>query len=213
MSLASTSLSIIAGIGSVAAFLSLCAYIFLAVRGRSTMLFAVTRGSDLLSWWQKIFLGLAIAGFLVCMYRGAETLLWWVPGDSAEADGSGLLGSSRSVLALLFALTGGLFLAWVISSVAYYRVYFRIYGERSVGLKRILEATRSVAKFENLAKLKDEYTEQLSVLNAEAYGPDAPQSQNADLLPAARRAEIFKELVACVEEIEADATKSEASRS
>jgi len=177
------------------------------------MLFAVTRGSDLLSWWQKVFLGLAIAGFLVCMYKGAETLLWWVPGNSAQADGSEFLKSYRSVLALLFALTGGLFLAGVISSVAYYRVYFRIYGERSVGLKRILEASRSMAKYESLAKLKDEYTAHLLVLNAEAYGPDAPQLQNADLLPAARRAEIYKELITCVEEIEEDAAKSEASRS
>jgi len=177
------------------------------------MLFAVTRGSDLLSWWQKVFLALAIAGFLVCMYKGAETLLWWVPGDLSQANGREFLKSYRSVLALLFTLTGGLFLAAVISSVAYYRVYFRIYGERSVGLKRILEASRSVAKYESLAKLKNEYTEQLSVLNTEAYGPDAPQSQNADLLPAARRAEIYKELITCVEEIEADATKAEASRS
>jgi hypothetical protein len=213
MKLATTILLIIAGIGSAAAFLSLCAYIFLAVRGKSTTLFLATRGSELLSWRQKVFLILAAAGFLVCMYKGAEALLWWIPGNPGPVGEESYFDSYRSVLALFFAITGGLFLAWVINSVAYFRVYFRIYGEKSVELKRILEASRSAGKLERLANLREEYKEKLAALNAEAYGPDETRSQDADLSPAARRATIFEELIACVAEIEADATKSEASRS
>jgi hypothetical protein len=211
MQLATTILLIIAGIGSAAAFLSLCAYIFLAVRGKSTTLFLATRGSELLSWRQKVFLILAAAGFLVCMYKGAEALLWWIPGNPGPVGEESYFESYRSLLALFFAITGGLFLAWVINSVAYFRVYFRIYGEKSVELKRILEASRSAGKLERLANLREEYKEKLAALNAEAYGPDETRSQDADLSPAARRATIFEELIACVAELEAEAKSPEVS--
>jgi len=143
--------------------------------------------------------------------RLAEALLWWIPGNPGPVGEESYFDSYRSVLALFFAITGGLFLAWVINSVAYFRVYFRIYGERSVELKRILEASRSAGKLERLTNLREEYKEKLAALNAEAYGPDETRSQDADLSPAARRATIFEELIACVAELEAEAKSPEVS--
>jgi hypothetical protein len=64
--------------GSSAALLALCIYIFLACRGDSPTLLS-TINARRMNWKRDLLLGLASIGFLICMFQGAEAMLFWMP--------------------------------------------------------------------------------------------------------------------------------------
>ena len=180
-------IEIVAAAISAIAFVSLCVYIVLAVRGNSITLYS-TSNSRLLSRRQNVFLALAAIAFLICMYKGAETMLWWIPDEDGEF-------SARAYLALLFTffcLDFGKF----IDSATHDKFERKIISERARELERILEAsTKSWA----LAALKKEYKEKISAIyqnGLSAY----PEIEG--LLPEGRRAQMYRQLTWDVEEFE-----------
>ena len=50
--------------------------------------------------------------------------------------------------------------------------------------------------------LRKEYKEKLSTIESEAYGPNGMRSRIEDLLPEGKRAQIYRELIFYVEELE-----------
>lgn len=188
----------IAGVASTAAFLSLCVYIFLAARGKSITLYS-TSHTFLLSWRQKIFLAFAALAFLICMYKGAEAMLWWIPSTWGGVDEDGEYQTLRASLASLFSILGGLAFVQFIDAATHDKFFLRIVSERAAEFERILKA--SISTWE-LPMLKKEYEGKLLTIESEMYRPAGLRSRFADLLPEGRRAQIYRELIFYVEQLE-----------
>lgn len=192
-------LTIVAGFVSTAALLSLCVYIFLAVRGNSLILYS-TSHPLLLSWWKKIFLALAALAFLICMFKGAEAMLWWMPSSWGNLDDNGEFQTIRVSLATLFLTFGGLAFVSFIDSAIHGEFFLRIVAERSKELERIVNASINTCE---IPLLRKKYEEQLATIAAEAYLQNGYLPRVAHLLPEGRRAQMFRELIFYVEQLEA----------
>ncbi|MDG4474827.1 hypothetical protein [Thiovibrio frasassiensis] len=188
----------IAGVTSTAAFMSLCVYIFLAVRGKSVTLYS-TSHTSLLSWRQKVFLALAALAFLACMYKGAEAMLWWMPSTWGGVDEDGEYQTLRASMASLFAILGGLAFIQFIDAATHNKFFLRLASERAREFERILKASINTWELPMLSK---EYKEKLSTIESEAYGPNGIRSRIVDLRPEGGRAQMYRELIFHVEQLE-----------
>ena len=110
-------------VAAIASLIAMSAFIVLALHGNSATLLTAcsnrpTRTSVVttsipvrtgrrLSWRQRIFLLMAAIGFLVCFYKGAETMLFWMPENWGHLSDDGDFHLLKSTIAGLFALIGG----------------------------------------------------------------------------------------------------------
>lgn len=189
---------IIAGVASTAAFLSLCVYIFLAVWGKSITLYSTSLES-LLSWKQKVFLAFAALAFLACMYKGAEFMLWWIPSDWGGLE-DGEYKTLSSSLALLFTGFGGISFIYFIDKATHDKFSLRLAMENTMELERILSAAINTRE---LSKLRNEYKEKLSTITSEvSYVTNYMHALTVSRLPEGRRAQMYRELIFYVEQLE-----------
>lgn len=192
-------LIIATGFASTAALLSLCVYIFLAVRGNSLILYS-TSHPLLLSWWKKIFLALAALAFLICMFKGAEAMLWWMPSSWGSLDSDGEFHTVRVSLAILFLTFFGLAFVQFIDSAIHDKFFIKIIAERSKELEEIINASLNTKK---LPVLRNRYEEQLATIKLKARLQRGFRPRVAHLLPESRRYEMYREFICYIEKLEA----------
>lgn len=201
---------IIAGVMSTASFLSLCVYIFLALRGKSITLYSTSRGS-LLSWKQKIFLVLAALAFLACMYKGAEFMLWWIPNDWGGLDEDGEYWTLSSSLAFSFMVYGGIAFIHFIDTATHDKFSLRFALEKTGELERILNAAINTRE---LPILRNEYKEKLAAITSEVtFTTNYMHALTVSQLPEGRRAQMYQELIFYVEQFESKNKATENSAS
>lgn len=113
--------------GSTATLIALCTYIFQATRyGRFPNLrLILDEIEEQVDWKGKTYLSLAAIGILVCMYQGAEAMLFWMP-DSWGQFNEGEYLTYRSLLAGLFAAIGGLAIISLLDEAISNRILLRI---------------------------------------------------------------------------------------
>lgn len=191
-------LTIIISFASFAALLSLCVYIFLAVRGDSLLLYS-TSHPLLLSWWKKLFLAFAALAFLICMFKGAEAMLWWVPASWGSLDSDGEYHAVRISLATLFLTFGGLAFVQFIDSAIHDKFFIRIIVERSKELEAILNASINAKE---LTVLKKRYEGKLANIKLEECLQSGFRPRVAHLLPERRREEMYREFICYIEKLE-----------
>jgi hypothetical protein len=134
--------------GSAAALFALCIYIFLACRGDSPTLLS-TDDARRMNWRNKLFLGLATIGFLVCMYQGATAMLAWMPDSWGQLDEDGEFQTFRSSLAAIFAGVGGLALIFFMDQATRDRTFLRVLRVQIEGERKVHTA-RSLARLDAL---------------------------------------------------------------
>lgn len=83
--------------------MALAVYAFLIWRGPDAKLYALTN-NDEMTKKVRAFLALAGFGFLVCIYRGTESMLFWLPVNITSEGGR---ITAASVVALIFTLVAG----------------------------------------------------------------------------------------------------------
>lgn len=111
--------------GSTAPLIALSIYIFRAIRNREGTGFILNVIEEQVDRKGKIFLSLAAIGFLLCMYQGAEAMLFWMP-DSWGRFSEGEYTTYRDLLAGLFAALGGGALILLIDEAISNRVLLRV---------------------------------------------------------------------------------------
>jgi len=134
-------------LGSTASLLALCTYIFLAFRGGSPALLSTGYGYRL-HWKQKIFLGLAAIGLLVCLASGAQTMLSWIP-HSVGRYIEGEYEPLRDTLSFLIAGVFGVMLIMILDEVTHIRVALEN-TKFQLDQERKIYACRSTKKLEKL---------------------------------------------------------------
>lgn len=147
---------------STLTLLSLSVYIYLAVKGDSITLYS-TVNSDYLSIKQKTFLGLAAIGFLVCMYNGAEAMLFWMPSEWGSVDSEGEYQTVKGSISGIFALLGGFSLIHFIDKATHEKFYLRTLRDESHELERIVNASVDIYELE---RIKKEYQKAVAELEA-----------------------------------------------
>ena len=85
---------------STASLLCLSIYIYLVVNGNNCIL--CERSIYNSSLKQNIFLAFSAIGFLVCMFKGAEAMLFWIPDKLGGIDSDGEFTSLKIYLASAF---------------------------------------------------------------------------------------------------------------
>lgn len=181
---------------------SLCAlslYILLAVRGKSELLYSTSSAATPLSWKEKTFFALAAIGFLVCMYKGAEAMLYWMPDSWGHLDSDDEYQTVRSFVALLFAAVGGLSLIGFIDKATHEKFHLRELAEWSAGQEKIINASPSL---ESLRYLRAEFETTIEEIRSDLRKTEIRDEWKVGLLPKGRRVQIYCELVAAIESIE-----------
>lgn len=114
-------------IGSTAPLIALCVYIFQAIRnGRGLHpILILDKIAEQFDWKGKTFLSLAAIGLLLCMYQGAEAMLFWMP-DSWGRFSEDEHTTYRSLLAGFFATFSGYSLILLIEEAISNRVLLQI---------------------------------------------------------------------------------------
>jgi hypothetical protein len=185
-------LTFLLAVVSTAALLSLGLYIGLAYWGHSRMLYS-TALNVLPSWRDRIFLLLAAAGLLTCLYQGAYAMLFWLPSTWGAIDESGEYQTLATSFALLFT-SGGLFLIAFIDKASHEKVWLRVTREQVNGLSEILRASLDRS---TLAKLGEDYAKQAAQL-ASTLSVLPPFHTDADIRhymgPTRERIAVLEEL-------------------
>lgn len=155
-------LKIIAAAVSTASLLSLATYIYLAYRGASATLYSTVH-VRLMSWRSKVFLTVAAIAFLICMFSGASTLLYWMPPEWGSIDSDGEFQTIRSSLATAFAFFGGGALIIFIDKATHEKFFLRKEHERVEAFRKIFDTILAGGA---LGALRQDYIERIRALEA-----------------------------------------------
>lgn len=182
---------------------SLCAlslYILLAVRGKSELLFSTRVSRNSFSWTEKTFFALAAVGFFVCMLKGAEAMLYWMPGSWGGFDSDGEFQTTRFSVSLLFSAVAGISLITFIDKATHEKFLLRELSELSVWQEKIIDASQSP---ESLRYLRVEFEKKMEEIRTESTAEIRSQWQDGLLSNSTgRRLQIYRVLVAAIESIE-----------
>jgi len=187
--------------------LSLSLYIFLASKGDSLTLYSTLDSSLQISINQKIFLVLAAFTFLVCMYQGAEVMLFWLPSEWGGIDSDGDFHTLRSSLSITFVIFCGLKFIRFIDSATHEKFFLREIREKSEELEKIIDAS-----IPELNRMKIEYERKIEgiedELQKESLGPKAKTRQRpyiafiSALWPEKRRIQNYQDLISKIEHMQ-----------
>lgn len=186
-------LKLIIAVLSTASFVALSIYIFLAARGKSELLYATISSRLKLSWINKAFFAFAAIGFLICMYKGAEAMLYWMPSSWGTVDSDGEYLTFRSYVALLFTALGGIPFVAFIDKATHDKFELRELEEYSRGQEKIINALHSPESFPIVRKEFETSIEEIQSKMAKRRVP--PEWEVVRLLPDGRRIQLYRRLI------------------
>ena len=206
-----TLLFFIIAIASTSSLIAVSAFIFLAVRGNNTTLLSanvkrLTRVSVVttaipwrprrhLSWTQRIFLLMAAIGFIFCLYKGAETMLFWMPDNWVQfSDGEGF-NPVKSIVAGLFALIGGVILFQYIINSTRMSLRLRL-AEMQISLERQIHDAGSQEALNSLQSAFVEKMDELKLTASDNLEPNRP------IVAADLELEMYRDLANRAEKIQ-----------
>lgn len=181
---------------STAVLLALATYIFLAARGSSLTLY-YTLDVSLLSWRSKLFLALAAIGFLICMYSGASTMLYWMPTAWGSLDSEGEFQTDRSSLAATFAMFGGVALIVFIDKATHEKFFLRKRREHTDELNLIFDIVLTGRSFN---ALRQKYLDRVGELKAGPISSDIVVGRYSH--PDAQRLLMYYDLISLVDSLQ-----------
>lgn len=190
-------LQVTLAVASTVCLVSLSGYIWLAVTGKSPVLYATSDDClwRCLPFWKKAAMACAVLGFLVCMYSGAESMLFWIPDEWGSLDEKGEWQTWRSSLSFLFAASGGVVLLQFIDRAQGKGLLLKQTHEKAQEMERIIAAIGSPERLEGL---KQEYEAIIEGIKHENPEADA---FHGHLLPDGRRIMIFRELLRILDRV------------
>ena len=163
-------------IAAISCLIAMSTFIFLALRGNSNTLLSAgvntqtrlsvvstsfpLRPKEHLSWKQRSFLLVVAIGFLVCLFCGAETMLFWIPDQWGQFFQDNRFHPFKSTIAGLFALMVGGFIFYSIIESTTNRLRLRIAKIQISQERRIHDADFA----ESLTSLQHEFTQNLNEL-------------------------------------------------
>lgn len=187
-------LQILLAIFSTMSLLSLSVYIYLWTKGNSCVL--CNTGNFSLPLKQNIFLLSACLGFLVCMFKGVETMLFWIPHEIGVFDSDGDYTSLKVHLAGLFTL-GSLAFVGEIERSARDRIALKLHQERSIEIDNYLEAYSNV---DRLKYLKRKYANTFEKIEESQEIGLVDMLLDCRSSPEYLRKQIYKDLLSRIEE-------------
>ena len=136
-------LKIILALLSTSALLCLTIYIFLANKGRSSLLHSTERASNPLSFGAKAFFILSAVALIICLYGGADIMLFWLLSSLGGANEDGVFVRLQGILVWSFTIFGGMaFIEFIDKSV--HRQFYLHNRENDINdLEKVIDASRS----------------------------------------------------------------------
>ncbi len=147
---------------STASLLCLSIYIYLVVNGKNYILCERSIHNSTLK--QNIFLAFSAIGFFVCMFKGAEAMLFWIPDELGSIDSDGEFTSLKIYLASAFTF-GCITLIDVFESSARDRLALNNYKQEIIELDNFIEAYSNI---ERLNELKIRYIKTIKEIEMQA---------------------------------------------
>jgi hypothetical protein len=132
-------------------------------------------------------------GLLVCVYRGAEALLWWIPGSWGWTNEDGSFEPLRSLAAGLFTLAGGLPLLGVFLAATEDSINRRMLEEQLAEMVRLIRASKPA-----IQRMKSEYEAKYAAAAGLVTSDSTPASGALD----AHRAQMYRALIEHASELE-----------
>lgn len=145
-----------------AALACLSIYVYLSQRGDSTFLLS-HMDRKLITWKHKAFFALAALGLFICLFAGAEAMLFWLPKRWGFVGDDGDFLPAKTASAIVFALVAGVTLVGILSNADEHKLEVRILRLTVHGYERISRATPI-----ELARLKSEYSRRLDEAHEKA---------------------------------------------
>lgn len=134
-------------------FICMCAYIYYANKGNNTTLY-YTKYYEFLTFKEKIFIISSAIAFIICMYKGSEFMLSWIPKYVGMPNEDGTKTPLSSNLAAIFAFIGGFHLLGFID-VANHNIFtLKYYFEKDNIISKI---NRNSYSINGLTELKKEF--------------------------------------------------------
>lgn len=158
---------VVLSVFSTSLFASLIAMIYQASRPESLILVSAKYDRKM-KWWQKAYFAAAAIALGVCLFKGAESFLYWLPAGWGSYDEEGDFYSSRSSIAGLFSLIGAFSLFNALVEGANARFAIRLMSEKHQGEQKIQRATHTeltelasayrsrAQKYRDMAKMRSE---------------------------------------------------------
>lgn len=191
-----SALEVLFAVISTAVLLSLATYIFLAARGTSLTLYS-TLDESLGSWKSSLFLALAAIGFLICMYSGASTMLYWMPTDWGGLGSDGEFQTHRSLLAATFAILGGGALIIFIDKATHEKFFLRKRREHTDELNLIFDIVLTGRSFN---ALRQKYLDRVGELKAGPISSDIAVGRYSH--PDGQRLLMYHDLISLVDSLQ-----------
>jgi hypothetical protein len=193
-------------IASFSVILSLvtCIYLLRTKQNQSLTL-RLTMSPALMSWKQKLFLALVAVGYFICIYKGIESILWWIPDDWGGFNDENEWTSHKSGFAFAVSLCATFVTAEVVGRFNASYFLLDIYSIKSQELEKILQPyigdyiiNDNDGKKEFLRKLILEYEKILK--NLEKANEDFYQSLNIcygefQSFSGLKKEHLYKELI------------------
>ena len=175
-------------------FACLAAYIYLASRGDSLTVYS-SLDSRMSSASQKIFLGLAAIGFLTCMFKGAEAMLYWMPKGWRLLDMHGRFATCKEILAVTFGFFGGIVLMEIVNTGAHSKFVSRDLYAKCEELEQIIAASSSTADLDLLEK---RYEAAIASLHSKLDATGTTDGHRPHLSPDTQTIAQYQDLLALV---------------
>jgi len=188
-------LQVILAAFSTACLVALGVYFYLASSGGSPTLYALSRRNPVLSMRQKLFLGFAALGLMVCIFNGAAAMLFWLPDSWGSIDEDGEFQTYRVGLALLFTMGA---VGWLgfLEKASYGADRLDMVSVEAKGLREILNANESQHELESL-KLK--FSSKLTDLESAHKYSRGGISEYAPIHPEDDRIDTYRGLIHIIE--------------
>lgn len=176
--------------------LCLAIYIYLANRGRSLALYSSV-DSRLRSFGTNVIFAFAAAALLICLYKGAEMMLFWLPFNWGSVDEDGQFTTLRAGLALLFTSIFGVAFIEFIDKSVHREFYLRDLNIECRELKRVIDASHSESALRHLI---EEYKQERSLLVTEFLEIGRLKRLSEPLLlPQAQTSFVYSDLILLAE--------------
>ena len=187
-------LQVILMIVSTISLLCLSICIYLIVKGNSCILCERSIYNTPLK--QNIFLAFSAIGFLLCMFNGAEAMLFWIPNDLGSIDSDGEFTSLKIYLASAFTF-GSMALLGVLETTTRDKLELNNIREEVIELDNFIDAYQSS---ERLSELKRRYAKTMEEIEADAKEVGLiDMILNCKSSPKLSRKTIYKTLIEKIE--------------
>jgi hypothetical protein len=183
-------------------------YVYQAVKGGSRTIYMQEAPSEYLTFAQKIFLGMAALGLLICFYQGAEAMLSWLPNSWGRTNAEGEFITLKNSASAIFTLFAGFGLIAYLNKAGPASIAFQHAKEKIQLYEQIFNAIISSDSLSHdrsmlLKSIKNDIENRIDELGVDAHDGNwqrAPTARNH--YPDSQRYRNLRQLIRTIDELE-----------